>query len=450
MNRMNKLQGQNRFGTDFFVSSDHWNSPERDRAERERLWPKTWQMVCREEQLKAVGNFVAHEIADDPVLVIRTGEGPDDLSAIYNVCQHRGRRLVDRKHGTLAREITCRFHGWRFGWDGQVNYIHDEEDFAGCPSFDKSKLNVPQIRIGRWAGFIFINMDDDAESLESWLAPVSEFLDPFRLQDCRPKFWARIHAPINWKTYIEAFNEGYHVGETHKLGINYRGNYSPSGAHGPHGVFWAESRGLSEYRVRGTKSWKAAETVQEYLWANMAHQYDTLFALTLEPSMQAAERIKDLPVGTPPEEVMVKFYNYIIEETEKSGALFPRELTMEAWKMAGIDWHIFPNFLILPSPDGALVYRALPDPKDRDKSYVDIWSLGRYPADYEGPEEPSCFEGFEEFTGNNPFLEEDFQNMEAVNTGMKSRGFRGATFNPIQENQIAHFHRMLDEYCGMS
>ncbi|MCB2048179.1 MAG: aromatic ring-hydroxylating dioxygenase subunit alpha [Novosphingobium sp.] len=443
---MNKPQDT--FRADIFVPADRWTSPERDAAEREKLFPKTWQMVCREDRLESVGSFVAHDIIDDPILVIRTGTGPDDLSAIYNVCQHRGRRLVDRSHGILGHEIACRFHGWRFGWDGSLKGATDEADWDRCPSFDKKALSIPQIKVGRWGGFVFVNLDPDCEPLESWIAPVAEILDPFHLEDCKPRFWATIHAPVNWKVYIEAFNEGYHAGETHKLGINYRGGTSPGFAAGPHGMFFSEGGGFSEYKVRGANAWKTPETFQEHLWANMAHQYDTLFALTLDPTMKAADAIRELPAGTSPEEIMGVFYSRTVEETEKSGAKFPRDLTLEAMARAGTDWHIFPNMIILPSLDGALVYRALPDPKDRDKSFVDVWSLGRYPDDYVGPKEPDSFKDFESFRGNNPFLEEDFDNMGAVNSGMKSRGFKGATFNPSQEAQIRHFHAMLDKWCG--
>jgi phenylpropionate dioxygenase-like ring-hydroxylating dioxygenase large terminal subunit len=445
---MNKPHGQDTFKADIFVPSDRWTSPQRDAAEREKLWPKTWQMVCREDRLTGVGSFVTHDILDDPVLLIRTGDGPDDLSAIYNVCQHRGRRLVDRSHGTLGHEIPCRFHGWRFTWQGEVASVTNEDDWDGCPAFDKAALAIPQIKVARWGGFVFVNLDPEAEPLESWLAPVAAHLDPFHLEDCRPHFWARIHAPVNWKTFVEAFNEGYHSGETHIIGVNYRAMKSPSGTHGPHGQFWSEGGGLAEYKVRGAKSWKASKTMQEHLWANFAHQYDTLFALTLEPGMKAAERIRDLPEETPPEQVMAKLYEYNVEETVNTGASFPADLTMEAWLKAGTDWHIFPNMIILPSLDGALVYRAVADPNDRDKAFVDIWSLGRFPKDYAGPEDPTFFENFEVFKGNNPFLEEDFENMEAVNNGMKSRGFKGATYNPYQESQIRHFHTMLDTFCG--
>ena len=43
------------------------------------------------------------------------------------------------------------------------------------------------------------------------------------------------------------------------------------------------------------------------------------------------------------------------------------------------------------------------------------------------------FHGFEAFRGQCEFLEEDFSNIEAVNRGVKSRGFRDVTLNPVQE-----------------
>ena len=56
--------------------------------------------------------------------------------------------------------------------------------------------------------------------------------------------------------------------------------------------------------------------------------------------------------------------------------------------------------------------------------------------------------GFEAFRGRNAFLEQDFSNMRAVNSGMKSRGWAGAFTNPSQERQIVYFHRMLNDFLG--
>lgn len=39
--------------------------------EYQRLWPKTWQMVCREEELPKVGDFVTYEIGHQSFIVVR-------------------------------------------------------------------------------------------------------------------------------------------------------------------------------------------------------------------------------------------------------------------------------------------------------------------------------------------------------------------------------------------
>ena len=52
------------------------------------------------------------------------------------------------------------------------------------------------------------------------------------------------------------------------------------------------------------------------------------------------------------------------------------------------------------------------------------------------------------FGGQCAFLDEDFANMEAVNRGVKSRGFTGACLNPLQEGTVAHFHEMLARFLG--
>ena len=45
-------------------------------------------------------------------------------------------------------------------------------------------------------------------------------------------------------------------------------------------------------------------------------------------------------------------------------------------------------------------------------------------------------------------LAQDFSNMEWVQKGMKSRGFRGTLPNPHQERKITNFHRVLSRYMG--
>ena len=38
--------------------------------------------------------------------------------------------------------------------------------------------------------------------------------------------------------------------------------------------------------------------------------------------------------------------------------------------------------------------------------------------------------------------------MAEVTRGMKSRGYRGAMLNPVQEANLIHHHHMLDRYLS--
>src|SRR5689334_6959777 len=74
-------------------------------AEMERLWPRVWQVACREEELPQPGDFVEYLIGDQSVLVVRTASG--DVAAYFNTCLHRGTRLA-AGHGCFdAGSIRC-------------------------------------------------------------------------------------------------------------------------------------------------------------------------------------------------------------------------------------------------------------------------------------------------------------------------------------------------------
>ena len=67
-------------------------SPEVFRLEAERIFHRQWFAVGRTEQLPARGDVLVVEVAGESVIVVR---GKDEaLAAFYNVCRHRGSQLV--------------------------------------------------------------------------------------------------------------------------------------------------------------------------------------------------------------------------------------------------------------------------------------------------------------------------------------------------------------------
>ena len=75
-----------------FVPKGRYTDAEFLRLEHERLFPRVWQMACREEELPEAGSFHEYGIGRESVLVVRQPDG--GIRAFHNVCRHRGMRLV--------------------------------------------------------------------------------------------------------------------------------------------------------------------------------------------------------------------------------------------------------------------------------------------------------------------------------------------------------------------
>ena len=73
------------------IPYSNYTSPQRLRAEFERLWPRVWQWACREEHIPEPGDYYVYDIGDLSAIVIRTPDGT--VRAYRNACLHRGTQL---------------------------------------------------------------------------------------------------------------------------------------------------------------------------------------------------------------------------------------------------------------------------------------------------------------------------------------------------------------------
>ena len=428
-----------------FVPASYFTGEEVPDLEKTRLWPKIWHLACREEEIPHVGDFVNYEIYDESFLVVRTKK--DEIKAYYNVCQHRGRRLRDEAHGNVAQGFFCRFHGWRYALDGAVTYVHNREDWKDCPDFQEGALNLKQPKVGRWAGWIWINMDPNAEPLLDYLGPIVEQLKNFDIDRMRFAWYETIIAPVNWKVVVEAFNEGYHSGATHTSAIDYKRAHSPAKIFGRHSMYNTRFIDCLPAAKRESGQWSEAKTMQDFLYYQSLEIYETLFALVMEPLMKAITRVREeTRPDAPLEEIFGKLWDWHKQEHEAAGLIWPAQLTPADLAAAATGCHLFPNTIMLPAVDGVLWYRMRPYGDDPNQCIFDIWCLRPYAPGTEPKVTQHVTHGFEAFRGRNPFLEQDFDNMAATNKGMKSRGWAGAVCSPTQEIQISNFHRVLGEY----
>jgi phenylpropionate dioxygenase-like ring-hydroxylating dioxygenase large terminal subunit len=426
-----------------FVPASHYTSPDFLRREQERLWPRVWQVACREEELAEVGAFVTYDIMDDSIVVVRTETG---LKAFHNVCPHRGRRLTSGCG--QARRFHCRFHGWQFALDGAVTRVLDREDWSGCPEFADGDLSLTEVLVDTWAGWVFVNMDREAPPLADFLDPVPRHLDPYEIGKMRYRWYISVKVPCNWKVGLEAFDEGYHVAATHpQLLPTYGDDLTRSRACGPHGNFWVPFN--PEYPM-GAPSPRLGLPPPKDLRPKLVEHYNifkqTLKAIFTDRAVEASQRLlTEVPAGTPPDQIMARVLQFQKEAAIATGAGWP-DISTQQMVEAGTDWHVFPNLVMLPYPDGLLAYRSLPHPTDPNACFFEVYSLQRYAPGTEPPLERQYLHGDEDWRKIKDvslILQQDFENMGEVQRGLRSRGFRGCRTNPVQEVAVSNFHRAL-------
>ena len=202
------------------IPKDRYLSREWHEKEKACLWSRVWQFACREEQLPEVGSYIVYEIADQSYLVTRVSE--DEIKAYPNVCLHRGRLL--KTYDGRCSEFRCPFHGFAWHLDGGLKHIPAEWDFPHLETRSED-MALPEVNVGTWAGFVFINPDPEAESLHDFLG--EEIMRHFERWDMENRYIQAHVSKIvncNWKIANEAFSEGFHVNATHPQGMTYTGD----------------------------------------------------------------------------------------------------------------------------------------------------------------------------------------------------------------------------------
>jgi phenylpropionate dioxygenase-like ring-hydroxylating dioxygenase large terminal subunit len=100
------------------------------------------------------GDYLVLEVAGESLILVRTRQGA--LAAHYNVCRHRGSRLVlEGSKGSFAGAIRCPYHSWTYTLDGKLRTAPflDEED-----GLDKADLALYPVGVESWGGFFFLNL----------------------------------------------------------------------------------------------------------------------------------------------------------------------------------------------------------------------------------------------------------------------------------------------------
>lgn len=193
--------------------------------EQERIFQHCWIYVGHGSEIRNPGDFQTRNVAGHPVLFTRDNEGI--VRALLNVCPHRG-ALVCRKRSGNARSFHCMYHGWAFNNDGTLRGVPGIDAYG--PLFDKVAHGLPRApRLESYRDFYFLNFDEDAVDLETYLAGAKDYID--LIIDQSPSGRMEIISgtqeydiKANWKLLVENSVDDYHILTAHRTWINYMAN----------------------------------------------------------------------------------------------------------------------------------------------------------------------------------------------------------------------------------
>ncbi|WP_067814667.1 aromatic ring-hydroxylating oxygenase subunit alpha [Nocardia inohanensis] len=415
------------------IDKDRYLSQEFHRREVEKVWKKTWQMACREEDIPAAGDYIVYDIADISLIVVRTESGA--IKAYHNACLHRGTRLCDDTGH--AAQLRCPFHGFTWSLNGDLTDVPGRWDF---PHVRDADFALPEALTGVWAGYVFVNPDREAVPLATYLGGVDKHLAHYKLEDRFKAVHVAKVVDCNWKVALEAFIESYHVIATHPQLLDYLGDSNTQ-----YDIYTRDD---------GLPGFNRMITPQATSSPNLGEQLDPQDVLEAMFRDFYPEGIGSFQV---PEGGSVR--------ATVAGALRDRLAQVTGADLSGtsdseildaIEYFVFPNFVPWAGVGAPLTYRFRPYGNDPDRCVFDIMMLYPLPAGvpkpkagpihWLGPDED--FSAAPELNGLAPVFNQDLSNLPKVQRGLKALTKPGVTLADYQEVRIRQFHRDLDAQLG--
>lgn len=190
----------------------------REEADREwaDLWMKSWALAGLVQDIPEIGDYLRYQLGKESFIVVRTGAAPDAIKAYYNVCPHRGNRLVHNDFGSIDPSLgfQCDFHGWQFSMNGENILVRDEEVFR--PEVLAIRPCLTQVSCSVWNSLIFVNPDPAPRlALLEHLDVIPDHLEQYDFSMFRVFRDLDVTWDANWKTALEAFIEFYHADDVH-------------------------------------------------------------------------------------------------------------------------------------------------------------------------------------------------------------------------------------------
>ncbi len=414
------------------LGGERYTSVEFFHREWEGMWTKVWLLLGRENAMENPGSFLIEEVGPESIIMVRQSDA--SIKAFYNVCQHRGSRLSFATRGTTPR-FTCPYHGWTYAIDGALIAAQDPEDFPENPC---EHIRLVELRCETFAGFVWVNMDQDCGSLRDYLGPLWDEWSLYQADEWRRFTSLTARMRCNWKVLQDNFCESYHLPMVHpQLKDSHEDGYRDT-------TFDRSVQGHNRMVMKGATPSRSQYGEGAPLPEGIA---DRLRLWELDPA----------DFETRPFEARRALQRQIRRLGPGRGHEHYENLRDEQLTDAH-HYNLFPNCSLTFGADGVLLQRMRPHPTDPNQCTFDHWYYAFVGAAADGvlaaqtnirvdglESEHDIFDYGTKPMGIIP--DQDGSVALGQQLGLRSRGYRGA-YPAGQEERISAFHQLIDEYIA--
>ena len=186
-------------------------------AEQRAIFARRWLCVARASEIPRPGSYLTVTVAGESVIVVRDAD--HHAAAFYNVCRHRGSRLLREHHGVCGPVIRCPYHAWAYGWDGALRAAPNLPD----PQRDNwASLGLHAVAIEERYGCLWLNLAPQPQPFAQ--DTVRQLLDRMGSDELVARWGLErlatgrqtvYEVAANWKLIVENFSECYHCPSVH-------------------------------------------------------------------------------------------------------------------------------------------------------------------------------------------------------------------------------------------
>ena len=182
--------------------------------EQRAVFHQGWVGLGRSDRWPNPGDYTARDIGGVPVIVLRNRSG--ELKAFANSCRHRGSQILAGDGN--CKKLKCPFHWWTYDLDGHLKVYPRMENAL---DFRPDEFGLIEFPLQSRHGFAFVSFAEQPPSIDDWLAEFDSYHGPWGLDRWSSSRLREFEVNCNWKTFIEVFNEYYHLPMVHPDSINW-------------------------------------------------------------------------------------------------------------------------------------------------------------------------------------------------------------------------------------